>query len=72
MSNHMKTVRLALNGSDLARSIDWSDADRWQPSTIRCKCGAIFKAHSRVKQADGGLVEVTSKPCPHCGSHTPS
>ena len=70
MSNHMKTVVMALNGSEIARSIDWDSALQFEPNMNFCSCGAEYRSHYRVKSVDGKLIGITRVPCPSCGQYT--
>jgi hypothetical protein len=52
--------------------IDWSKHDTFPESTNTCRCGAVFRAHTKAvfDPAPGGKARIVSrKPCPECGTY---
>ena len=46
--------------------IDWSAHDKYSENTIECRCGAIYRSHSKAVLGPPIRI-VTRKPCPSCG-----
>lgn len=49
-------------------AIGWKHFDKFPENTIFCRCGAVFRSHSKAVMAEGGMNLVSRKPCPSCGS----
>ena len=52
--------------------IDWSVFDEFPESTCYCRCGRVFRSHSKgvvIKNKDNGhsFTVLTRKKCPVCG-----
>lgn len=51
--------------------IDWSPFDKWSENTCECRCGTVFRSHSKTVMtgatAPGHLELRSRKPCPACG-----
>ena len=56
------------HGAEISASVDWSVFD-WIPNVNRCRCGAVYRSHYKIKMHGSGIVGVTQDPCPSCGSH---
>ncbi len=52
---------------DDVAAFDWSPFDKYSHNTCYCRCGTVFRAHSRFFK-DYGLV--TRTPCPGCGKNS--
>jgi len=46
-------------------SIDWTIFDGQPEDTCTCKCGRIFRSHSKIDMQRFKLI--SRKPCPACG-----
>lgn len=47
--------------------IDWSIFDKYPEDTCDCRCGKVFRTHSKFV-AELSRV-ITRKPCPDCGKN---
>lgn len=45
--------------------VDWTNHDRYAENTCHCRCGAVFRSHSKFVM-DPPHIEAR-KPCPACG-----
>ena len=45
--------------------IDWSKFDRYQKNTCSCRCGNVFRSHSKLDMFI--KKPITRYPCPGCG-----
>jgi phage FluMu protein Com len=52
---------------DIAKNIDWSSLDKYPESTVYCKCGFVFRSHTKFVASACGIV--SKKQCPKCGTH---
>lgn len=48
------------------QEIDWSTFDDLPESECECRCGAIFRSHTKGIYRDRVLA-ISRKPCPSCG-----
>ena len=46
------------------KEIDWTPHDKFSENTCTCRCGQVFRSHSKYVHDDG---LVSRKPCPACG-----
>ena len=46
---------------------EWAGHDQFSESTCFCRCGAVFRSHSRYSMVKG---LISRKPCPTCGETT--
>jgi len=48
--------------------IDWSVFDGLSESTCMCRCGTVFRSHSKLAAVEpSGFVLTIRRPCPACG-----
>lgn len=47
--------------------IDWSLSDKFAEDIIYCKCGEIYRSHSKLLPLGNRLIIYTRKSCPKCG-----
>lgn len=52
-------------GADRVSAIDWTKHDEFPESTCYCRCGAVFRSHSKMV-FDGVPKTITRRPCPAC------
>lgn len=48
--------------------VDWSKFDAFPESACECRCGSFYRSHAKVTDRGLGMVLVSRKPCPGCGS----
>lgn len=49
-------------------AIDWSIFDKWSENTVYCRCGAVYRSHTKMTTGDDGALHLhCRKPCPACG-----
>ncbi len=53
--------------STLVDAPTWQKQDEFPESTCYCRCGAVYRSHSKVVNTPSGFVIVSRKPCPECG-----
>ena len=39
-------------------------------TTLYCRCGAIWRAHDKLRKTDDGFAHEVSELCPNCESNT--
>jgi hypothetical protein len=49
-------------------SIDWQVFDKYPPNEVECRCGAIYKSHTKAVREDGEFRHYRRVPCPNCGA----
>lgn len=49
--------------------IDWYTSDGEPGDTCYCRCGRIYRSHTRVKLVGGRMTAITRKKCPGCGEY---
>ena len=47
--------------------VDWSQFDGDPEMTVHCRCGEVYRSHTKLVRAGTRLVMMTQKPCPGCG-----
>lgn len=57
MSNHVDTSAL----------VDWTIFDQYPENSVECRCGAVYRSHSKCVAVKDGLKVITRKACPTCG-----
>jgi hypothetical protein len=50
--------------ADPGERIKWEAHNQYPENTCECRCGAIFRSHSRYSSTRG---LISRKPCPACG-----
>lgn len=51
---------------DARTEIDWGKFAHYSPNEIECRCGAIYRSHSKSVIESGKFVTYTQRPCPGC------
>ena len=49
--------------------IDWDIVSKYPEDTCTCRCGTVFRSHSKFATVDNKPEIVSRKPCLNCGSH---
>ncbi len=46
--------------------IDWTEFNEFPENTCHCRCGSIYRSHTKLVMEDGEFIQVSEKPCPAC------
>jgi hypothetical protein len=55
---------------ELHEQVDWSVFTEPVSETCYCRCGGVFRSHTKMVHYGDTLVVVSKEACPVCGTHT--
>lgn len=48
-------------------NIDWRPLLKYKENVVECKCGAVYRSHTKGVWVEGRFAVISRKPCPACG-----